>query len=91
MSIPTTKQRLGPLGSPQRVVRFFALVMGLVYVALGGWFIYTASQPTPVGAILPLGHTARIILGSVFILYGLYRLISTLRSQFRTPPIDEAD
>lgn len=88
MPTPTTKDRLG---SPQRVMRFFALVMGLVYAALGGWFIYSASQPTPVGAVLPLGHKARLILGAVFVLYGLYRLVSTLRTQFRQTPPHELD
>lgn len=84
----TTKERLG---SPQRVVRYFALVMGLIYLALGGWLWYTAGQPTPVGAVLPLGPGARIFLGAVFVLYGLYRLIGTFRSQFRQTPPDELD
>lgn len=88
MPIPTTEERLG---SPQRVVRFFVLLMALVYVALGSWLWYTAGQPTPVGAVLPLGHGARIFLGTVFVLYGLYRLVRTIRTQFRKPTPDELD
>lgn len=88
MPIPTTEERLG---SPQRIVRFFALIMGLVYVALGTWLWYTASRPTPAGAVLPLGHKARLVLGTVFALYGLYRLVSTLRTQFRKPRPHELD
>lgn len=84
----TTKERLG---SPRNALRFFALVMGLVYLALGGWLCYSASQPTPVGAVLPLGPGARIFLGAIFVLYGLYRMVGTFRTQFRQTPPDELD
>lgn len=88
MPLPTTEERLG---SPQRIVRFFALIMALVYLALGVWLFYTAGRPTPAGALLPLGKGARIFLGSVFVLYGLYRLVTTIRTQFRKTPPDELD
>jgi len=88
MPIPTTEERLG---SPQRIVRFFALIMALVYLALGGWLWYTAGRPTPAGALLPLGTGGRIFLGTVFALYGLYRLVNTIRTQFRKPTPDELD
>ena len=88
MPIPTTEERLG---SPQRIVRFFALIMALVYLALGVWFLSTVGRPTPAGALLPLGAGGRIFLGAVFVLYGLYRLVTTLRTQFRKTPPDELD
>lgn len=86
MSLPTTKERLR---SPQRILRFFTLAMALVYVALGGWFLVTAFTPSPTAAVLPLGYVARLILGAVFILYGLYRLVNALRTILAKPTPDE--
>lgn len=67
---PTTEERLGK--SPQRLVRYFVLLMALVYMGLGVWLWWTATQPTG-GALLQLGPTVRRVLGSVFIIYGLLR------------------
>ncbi|RZL08100.1 MAG: hypothetical protein EOO62_15980 [Hymenobacter sp.] len=85
MPLPTTKERLG---SPQRIMRFFTLVMALVYVALGVWFWVTATTPSATAAVLPLGYKARLILGAVFVLYGLYRLVSALRTILAKPTSD---
>jgi len=86
MPISTTEERLG---SPQRIVRFFTLFMSLVYVALGTWFWLTAYRPSPAGALLPLGPKTRMVLGTVFILYGLVRFVRTLRTQFRKSTPDD--
>ena len=86
MPLPTTEERLG---SPQRIVRFFALIMSLIYVALGVWLWLTAHQPSAAGTLLPLGPKTRMVLGTVFILYGLIRLVRTLVSHFRKPTPDE--
>ena len=68
LNIPTTEERLGK--SPQRLVRYFVLLMALVYLGLGVWLWWTADQPYGRG-IIQLGPTARRVLGAVFILYGL--------------------
>ena len=88
MPLPTTEERLG---SPQRIVRYFTLIMALVYAGLGVWLWMTANRPTAAGALLPLGPKTRMVLGSVFILYGLIRFVRTLRAQFRKPIPDELD
>jgi len=88
MPLPTTEERLG---SPQRIVRCFTLIMALVYAGLGVWLWMTANRPTAAGALLPLGPKTRMVLGSVFILYGLIRFVRTLRAQFRKPTPDELD
>jgi hypothetical protein len=86
MALPTTEERLG---SPQRIVRFFTLIMSLVYAALGVWLWLTAHRPSAAGALLPLGPKTRMVLGSVFILYGLIRFVRTVRTQFRKPTSDD--
>lgn len=88
MPLPTTEERLG---SPQRIVRYFTLIMALVYAGLGVWLWTTANRPTAAGALLPLGPKTRMVLGSVFILYGLIRFVRTLRAQFRKPTPDDLD
>ena len=88
MAIPTTEERLG---SPQRIVRFFTLIMSLVYAALGTWLWLTAYQKSAAGALLPLGPKTRMVLGSVFILYGLIRFVRTIRTQFSKPKPDAFD
>ena len=70
LNIPTTEERLGK--SPQRLVRYFVLLMALVYTSLGIWLWWSASQPTG-GTLVQLGPTVRRILGTVFIIYGLIR------------------
>lgn len=86
MPLPTTEERLG---SPQRIVRFFTLIMSLVYASLGVWLWLTASRPSAAGALLSLGPKTRMVLGTVFILYGLIRFVRTIRTQFRKPTPDE--
>lgn len=88
-NLPTTEERLGK--SPQRLVRYFVLVMALVYVGLGIWAwrsSYTA--PTP-DSIFQLGATPRRILGIVLVLYGLLRLGRVYFAHFRkqTPSDDD--
>ncbi len=86
MSLPTTEERLG---SPQRIVRYFTLLMSLVYTALGIWLWLTAKHPSTAGALLPMGPRTRMVLGTVFILYGVIRFVRTIRSQFRKPTHNE--
>ncbi len=86
MPLPTTEERLG---SPQRIVRYFTLIMSLVYTALGIWLWVTAKQPSAAGALLPMGPKTRMVLGTVFILYGIIRFVRTIRSQFRKPTRNE--
>ncbi|MGI4740614.1 MAG: hypothetical protein ACRYG7_36040 [Janthinobacterium lividum] len=86
MSLPTTEERLG---SPQRIVRYFTLIMSLVYAALGVWLWLTAQRQSAAGALLPLGPKTRMVLGTVFILYGVIRFIRTISTQFRKPKPDD--
>lgn len=81
LNIPTTEERLGK--SPQRMVRYFVLIMALVYLGLGIWFLWSASQPTPSGAVAQLPSNARRILGFVFMGYGLLRFIRGYQQHFR--------
>lgn len=80
LNIPTTEERLGK--SPQRLVRYFVLVMALVYMGLGIWLLYSASAPTGDG-LAQLGPTARRILGSVLVGYGLLRFVRSYLADFR--------
>ena len=87
---PTTEERLGK--SPQRLVRYFVLVMALIYVGLGVWALWSAGQPGGDG-LFQLPPTARRVLGTVLILYGLLRLGRVYQAYFRkqssvTDPID---
>jgi len=80
LNIPTTEERLGK--SPQRLVRYFVLLMATIYLAMGISLWWTADTPST-GSIIQLGPTARRVLGSVFILYGLLRAWRGFQ-QFRT-------
>ncbi|MDQ2792632.1 MAG: hypothetical protein M3Y12_01290 [Bacteroidota bacterium] len=80
LNIPTTEERLGK--SPQRLVRYFVLVMALVYLGLGVWLFLSASEPAA-GGVLQLGATGRRVLGGVFVLYGLLRFIRGYQTNFR--------
>ncbi|WP_201983739.1 hypothetical protein [Hymenobacter rubidus] len=89
LNLPTTEERLGK--SPQRLVRYFVLLMALVYLGLGIWLWYTADTASG-GGIIQLGPTARRVLGSVFILYGLLRFGRGYQTHFRTKPtVDDHD
>ncbi|GAC1373613.1 MAG: hypothetical protein NVS3B25_17010 [Hymenobacter sp.] len=83
LNLPTTEERLGK--SPQRLVRYFVLLMAVVYIGLGIWLWWSATQPT-VGGLIQLGPTVRRVLGSVFILYGLLRFGRGYQAHFRKPP-----
>jgi hypothetical protein len=86
---PTTEERLGK--SPQRLVRYFVLVMAMVYMGLGFWLWYSATQPAG-GGLLQLGPTGRIILGTVFVLYGAVRFYRGYQTNFsKTNTLDEHD
>ena len=79
-NLPTTEERLGK--SPQRLVRYFVLVMALVYLGIGVWLFWSASGPAS-GGLLQLGTTGRRVLGGVFFFYGLMRFIRGYQANFR--------
>ena len=79
-NLPTTEERLGK--SHQRLVRYFVLVMALVYLGLGAWLFWSAGKPAG-GGLLQLGRTGRRALGGVFVLYGLIRFIRGYQANFR--------
>lgn len=81
LNIPTTEERLGK--SPQRLVRYFVLVMALVYLGLGIWALWSASQPVDPESPVHMSPPARIALGVVLIGYGLLRLARVYITQFR--------
>ena len=83
LNLPTTEERLGK--SPQRLVRYFVLVMALVYLGLGVWLFWSAGEPAS-GGLLQLGATGRRVLGGVFILYGLMRFVRGYQTNFRKKP-----
>lgn len=72
---PTTEERLGQSAS-SRLMRYFFLLMTLVYVALG-CYLWLAPQ----GA-LNLAPTTRRILGGIFVFYGILRFVRTYRQYF---------
>ncbi len=80
LNIPTTEERLGK--SPQRLVRYFVLLMALVYLGLGAWLLWSAGQPAS-GALAQLGPMARRVLGAVFVFYGLLRFGRGYQQYFR--------
>ncbi len=82
----STEERLGP---SQRPVRFFDLLRALAYLALGGWLMYTADRPLSSAALLPLGHTTRLVLGGLLVLYGVVRLVRALPFNFKKNDADE--
>jgi hypothetical protein len=82
----STEERLGPSQQP---VRFFDLLRALGYLALGGWLVYTADRPLAAGALLPLSHNFRLVLGGILILYGVVRLVRALPFQFRKSRRDD--
>jgi hypothetical protein len=86
LNLPTTEERLGK--SPQRLVRYFVVIMALVYVGLGISLWWTADTATG-GGIITLGPNARRVLGSVFILYGLLRFYRGYQAHFRKKPLSD--
>lgn len=86
LNIPTTEERLGK--SPRRLVRYFVLLMALIYVSMGVALWWTANSSTT-GGIIQLGPIARRVLGSVFIIYGLLRFSRGFQAGFgKKTPID---
>ena len=83
LNLPTTEERLGK--SPQRLVHYFVLFMALVYLGLGVWLWWSATQPLARG-LVQLGPTARRMLGSLFIAYGLLRFGRGYMAYFRKKP-----
>lgn len=77
----TTEERLGQ-SSPRRLMRYFFLIMTLVYIALGVylWLV-------PVEA-LNLAPSTQKILGGVFVFYGILRFVRTYRQYFPSPSSD---
>ena len=86
LNLPTTEERLGK--SPQRLVRYFVLLMAVVYVGLGVWLWWSATSPSG-GGLIQLGPIARRVLGSVFILYGLLRFGRGYQTHFRKTPLSD--
>jgi len=87
LNTPTTEERLGK--SPQRIVRYFVLVMALIYLALGIWLLLTAGKASPAGTLLPLSPTTRKVLGGVFVAYGVLRFVRAYQQNFRKPSNDD--
>ena len=86
LNLPPTEERLGK--SPQRLVRYFVLLMAVVYMGLGVWLWWSANNPTT-GGLIQLGPIVRRVLGSVFILYGLLRFGRGYQTHFRKTPLSD--
>lgn len=86
LNLPPTEARLGK--SPQRLVRYFVLLMAVVYMGLGVWLWWSANNPTT-GGLIQLGPIVRRVLGSVFILYGLLRFGRGYQAHFRKTPLSD--
>ena len=83
MPTPTTQERLGSSRRPP--VRMLDLLRALVITGLGGYLLYTTTQPQP----MVIGPTARLIWGVLMVAYGLYRLAGALPFSFRKTPPDD--
>ena len=88
LNLPTTEERLGK--SPQRLVRYFVLLMAVVYMGLGVWLWWSAGQPSSRG-LIQLGSITRRVLGSVFIIYGLLRFFRGYQANFSKKPSSNDD
>ena len=84
MPAPNTKERLG--SSPLSAVRLLALLRAALPIGLGVFLWFTPSQP---GALLQLSHGVRLALAAIFVLYGVYRTVRVVRTQFLAPPPDD--
>ncbi|GAB3315632.1 hypothetical protein ACFQT0_01115 [Hymenobacter humi] len=62
--------------------------MALVYIGLGVWLWWSATQPTG-GGLLQLGPIGRRVLGSVFILYGVVRFGRGYQTYFRKKTLND--
>ncbi|GGG46399.1 hypothetical protein [Hymenobacter glacieicola] len=76
LDLPTTEERIGN-HKQQSWVRYFTLLMSVVYTVLG---LYLWFAPT--GA-LTLGDTPRRLLAAVFVFYGIIRFVRTYQQHFK--------
>ena len=76
MNRPTTEERLNRSDS-QSLLRYFLLVMAIVYFGLG---VYLCLAPT---TAINLPPSARRLLGGVFIFYGIIRFVRVYRQHFQ--------
>lgn len=76
MNRPTTEERLNRPDS-QPLTRYFLLVMALVYFGLG---VYLCAAPV---RAINLPQNARLLLGGVFIFYGILRFVRVYRQHFQ--------
>ena len=56
----------------KRILLIFKFSMVLIYFAMGAVLLFTDSLP------LPVGDTGRTIFGVVLILYGVFRIYSSI-------------
>ena len=73
---PTTDERLGRDNS-RGLVRYFLLLMALVYTGLGIYLLVAAPQAFPMPILW------RRLLGAVFVFYGILRFVRVYRQHFR--------
>lgn len=76
LDLPTTEERLDNQ-KQQSLVRYFTLLMSLIYAGLG-MYLWFAAEGT-----LTLGDTPRRLLAAVFIFYGIIRFVRTYRQHFK--------
>lgn len=76
LDLPTTEERLGNQKS-QSLVRYFTLLMSLVYAGLGLYLWFA-----PAGTLI-LGNTPRRLLAAVFVFYGIIRFVRTYQQHFK--------
>ena len=76
LDLPTTEERLGN-HKQQSLVRYFTLLMSLVYVGLGLYLWFA-----PAGT-LTLSDTPRRLLAGVFVFYGIVRFARTYQQHFK--------
>ncbi|GAB2789519.1 uncharacterized membrane protein HdeD (DUF308 family) [Hymenobacter luteus] len=76
LDLPHTEERLGN-HKQQSLVRYFTLLMSVIYVGLGLYLWFA-----PAGA-LTLGDTVRRLLAAVFVFYGIIRFVRTYRQHFK--------
>lgn len=74
--LPPTHERLGNR-SQSSVVRYFTLLMSVLYVAVGV-FLWQAPAEA-----LNLPATPRYLLAAVFVFYGIIRFVRTYQQHFK--------
>ncbi|UOQ75755.1 hypothetical protein MUN84_13970 [Hymenobacter sp. 5516J-16] len=76
LDLPTTEERIGS-HKQQSWVRYFTLLMSMVYAGLGLYLWFA-----PAGT-LTLGDTPRRLLAAVFVFYGIIRFVRTYQQHFK--------